>query len=240
MVVDQGHRQGDSVVATHQREQHPRVGGGSDPSHDLYFPGCFGPNVRRRPSCNEGGASEGHTNEGEVGVSGRRRSCRARRGRWEPRKDHPEPFRSPHCLSPTTADRDRTARALGSGRTQSKGTPARGCRLPSWPHQRPHLPHVPSRDHQTLRPAGTEGAGVPCGPRASPPWAPSAGLSSFHRPCWSFTALYPRHLTRGLRQPYEVGSSLEFKRDANRSCRERHPNRLYTTAYSELHFFLPF
>lgn len=69
VVVDQGHREGDSVVVTHQREQHPRVGGGADPSHDLYFPGCFRPNVRRCSCCNEGGASRGHTDTGEMGVS---------------------------------------------------------------------------------------------------------------------------------------------------------------------------
>lgn len=69
VVVNQGHRQGDSVVVMHQREQYPCVGGGSDPSHDFYFPGCFGPNVWGCSSCDEGGASKGHTNEGKMGVS---------------------------------------------------------------------------------------------------------------------------------------------------------------------------
>lgn len=59
VVVNQGHGEGDHAVAAHQREQHPCVSGGADPSHDLYFPGCLGANGRGRPSCGEGGTSEG-------------------------------------------------------------------------------------------------------------------------------------------------------------------------------------
>lgn len=69
MVVDQGEGEGDGVVVPHQCEQHPRVGGGADLSHDLYFPGCFSPDVWRHSCCDEGGTSGSNTNEGKMRVS---------------------------------------------------------------------------------------------------------------------------------------------------------------------------
>lgn len=69
MVVNQGHGEGDGVVVTHQCEQHPRVGGRAYLSFDLYFPGCFSPDVWRCSCCNEGGASGGDTGERKAGLS---------------------------------------------------------------------------------------------------------------------------------------------------------------------------
>lgn len=99
VVVDQGHGEGHGLVIAHQRKQHPRVGGGADPSHGLYFPGGLGPDVRRCPSCNEGGTSQGDPDprggERDAASSAPPRPRAAedagRRRRWEAGNSLPEP-----------------------------------------------------------------------------------------------------------------------------------------------------
>jgi hypothetical protein len=58
------------MVIGHQCEQHPCVGGRADPSHNLYFPGGFCPDVWGCPSCNESGTLQGSANGAEDRVSG--------------------------------------------------------------------------------------------------------------------------------------------------------------------------
>ena len=72
VVVDQGHGEDHGLVSAHQRKQQPRVGGGADPGHGLDFPGGLGPDIRRCPSCKEGGMSQG-TPDGERGGERERR-----------------------------------------------------------------------------------------------------------------------------------------------------------------------
>lgn len=81
VVVDQGHGEHDGLVPANQCEQHPRVSGGADPSHSLYFPKGLRPDVRRRPSCDEGGASQGHSGGRERGEGSRHLGAGQR---WSP------------------------------------------------------------------------------------------------------------------------------------------------------------
>lgn len=60
VVVHEGHREGHGLVLAHQCQQHPRVCGGPDPSHNLYPPCCLISDVWGCPSCKERCASPGH------------------------------------------------------------------------------------------------------------------------------------------------------------------------------------
>lgn len=69
MVVDQSHREEDNIVVPHQCQQHPRVSGRADPSHNFHFPGGFRADIQRRSGCDESGTLQGSTSGREAGVS---------------------------------------------------------------------------------------------------------------------------------------------------------------------------
>lgn len=71
VVVDQRHGEGHGLAVAHQREQHPGVRGGADPSHGLHCPAGLHPAGRGRPRCKEGRASPG----GPDGAAERRREA---------------------------------------------------------------------------------------------------------------------------------------------------------------------
>lgn len=69
VVVDQGHREGDDIVVPDQCQQHSRVSGRPNPSHNVYFPGGFCADIQRRSGCNESGSSQGNSSGTEMRVS---------------------------------------------------------------------------------------------------------------------------------------------------------------------------
>lgn len=209
MVVDQGHREGDSVVITHQRKQHPCVSGGADPSHDLYFPGGFGPDVWGCTCCDEGGASRGHTNEGKVGVSREHPQqlptlpwrCG---GSWEAKQElDAELLRIHHSLfEPTDHSWEVTGQLDSSSAHSQKalGPPEDDCCLPG--HASALISQIPLR--VTIRPQTCWDSRCRRAMWAMDihlPWALSLPLlqdsALSTEPVGSFTALNPQEALQG-------------------------------------------